>query len=129
MNKNLIIRNSIVYFNDTKIGISKEDKIYIEYSNVEGGRKLESEGTIYNNNLDINPLFVDLDRNDFHLKKSPCVNQGNSKFQLDGLIEDIDGNSRIFDDGVNQIDMGAYEYQSSFNNYPQLFPQLKISIF
>lgn len=75
-------------------------------------------GTIYQNNLDTIPLFVnpstgtsdstDATNSDFSLQAASAnINSGDSSQVF--YNTDILGNDRIFD---TQIDMGAYEYQS-----------------
>ena len=50
------------------------------------------------------PLFVDVENNDFHLKVgSPCIDTG-----LEMTYEDLDGNPRPFYAG---FDIGAYEFK------------------
>ena len=65
--------------------------------------------TVYDNCLDEDPLFVDLENEDFHLRaNSPCINAGSPETPeviLGGL--DLDGFGRV-NDGM--IDLGAYEY-------------------
>lgn len=58
-------------------------------------------------NISNNPLFVNIDANDFHLKaNSPCVNAGDPNFD-DYNDFDIDGEPRIIS---GRVDMGADEY-------------------
>jgi hypothetical protein len=75
-------------------------------------------GTIYQNNLDTIPLFVnpstgtsdttDATNSDFSLQAASAnINSGDSSQVF--FYTDILGNARIFD---TQIDIGAYEYQS-----------------
>ena len=65
--------------------------------------------TVYEDCLDEDPLFADLENEDYHLSAdSPCVNAGSAETPdviLNGL--DLDGNLRVSD---GQIDMGAYEF-------------------
>ena len=70
----------------------------VSFSNIEGG---------FGGNIDEDPLFVDPENGDFHLKKgSPSINSG-STFFSPRPETDLDGNPRI----VEVIDMGAYEFQ------------------
>ena len=65
--------------------------------------------TVYEDCLNEDPLFADLENEDYHLSAdSPCVNAGSAETPdviLNGL--DLDGNLRVSD---GQIDMGAYEF-------------------
>lgn len=65
--------------------------------------------TVYENCLDEDPLFVDLENEDFHLNaNSPCINAGAPETPdviLEGL--DLDGIGRV-NDGM--VDLGAFEY-------------------
>ncbi len=67
--------------------------IYVTYSNVQGG--WSGEG-----NIDADPLFVDPDKDDYHLQAgSPCIDAGDPVSQLDP-------------DGT-RADMGALYYDQS----------------
>lgn len=65
--------------------------------------------TVYENCLDEDPCFCDLENNDYHLVMgSPCIDIGSPETPdiiLNGL--DLDGNGRV---DHNQIDLGAYEF-------------------
>ena len=62
----------------------------------------------YENCLDEDPLFVDPEHEDFHLKaNSPCINAGYTS-ETEGL--DLDDNWRVCGD---HIDIGAYEYSGT----------------
>ncbi len=65
--------------------------------------------TVYENCLDEDPCFCDLENNDYHLAMgSPCIDVGSPETPniiLNGL--DLDGNGRV---DHNQIDLGAYEF-------------------
>jgi hypothetical protein len=66
-------------------------------------------------NISSNPCFVDADANDFHLDvNSPCIDVGDPNGNYSGQ-KDIDGDDCVIDisgkgDGVNDVDMGADEY-------------------
>lgn len=80
---------------------------FVSHSNIQGGYT----GT---NNLNIDPMFVDIANYNFSLStNSDCIDAGNIGHFPPFVMEDIIGNPRI----VNSlIDMGAYEYKaSSFN--------------
>ncbi|GEM_PF-2446008 len=66
-------------------------------------------------NMSVDPLFVDPDNGDLHLKPpSPCIDAGNNTAPgLPLLKKDMDGESRIMDgngDGVPTVDIGADEF-------------------
>ena len=87
----LIIRNSIIRNNRADIG---GDNIFlaggnpdIQYSNIGGG-------WIGAGNIDKDPLFVDPDNGDFHLKRfSPCIDSGTKDVRLP--LYDFEGDPRI----------------------------------
>ncbi|UXX81082.1 T9SS type A sorting domain-containing protein [Reichenbachiella carrageenanivorans] len=86
---NLTVRNNISYNNSNN-----------NYSRTNGS------GTTSNNLFSLNPLFANAGIADFKLQSgSPAINTGTAT-QAPSL--DYDGNSR-----VGQVDIGAYEYQSS----------------
>jgi hypothetical protein len=59
-------------------------------------------------NIEVNPLFVNLAKHDFHLTStSPCINVGDNTAP-DLPDEDKDGDPRI---SHKIVDMGAYEFQ------------------
>jgi hypothetical protein len=75
----------------------------------------------YGNNITTDPLFVDYVSGDYHLSLgSPCVDSGtNNAPSIPG--SDIEGNPRISDgnsDGVNWVDMGAFECVSDISPSP-----------
>ena len=64
--------------------------------------------TAYEGCLDVDPVFLDPEHEDFHLNaNSPCIDAG-SIYGTDGY--DLDGNWRICG---NAIDIGAYEYTAT----------------
>ncbi len=64
--------------------------------------------TAYEGCLDVDPLFLNPEHEDFHLNaNSPCIDAG-SIYGTDGY--DLDGNWRICG---NAIDIGAYEYTAT----------------
>ena len=73
-------------------------------------------GTAGEENIDADPLWVDPENGDYHLRVgSPCIDSGTDT----GLTVDLDGNPRPVDvigtgiDGPGAYDMGAYEFQLS----------------
>ena len=98
-NSSPIIVNSILWQNSPEEIIGSNPTV--TYSDVTGGYT----GT---GNIDANPLFMDIEGQDFHLKStSPCIDVGdNAAPELPTI--DKDGNARIWN-GI--VDMGAYEYQ------------------
>lgn len=74
---------------------------------------------VYEDILDVDPLFVDAEHHDFHLQEeSPCRDAGNRFVPLELLNgTDLDGNSRVKN---NRIDIGPYESSpASVPKYPQ----------
>jgi predicted outer membrane repeat protein len=58
-------------------------------------------------NIDADPLFVDADAGDLHLRlESPAVDRGNNDYVT--VTTDLDGYPRVRN---GQVDMGAYEFQ------------------
>jgi hypothetical protein len=65
-----------------------------------------------------NPLFMDAGNGDLHLQRcSPAIDAGSDA--ANSTTVDLDGNSRKVDaiPGGGQIDMGAYEFQGTFQTY------------
>jgi len=78
----------------------------VTYCDIQGG--YVGEG-----NINSDPLFVDPENSDFHLKKtSPCIDKGSNS--APGIPNtDFEGDTRIVDgdnDGTATVDMGADEY-------------------
>ena len=66
--------------------------------------------TIYENCLDEDPLFVDHERENYHLSaNSPCINTGYI-FGYEDESLDLDGRWRVCGE---RIDIGAYEYSET----------------
>jgi hypothetical protein len=89
----------------------------IEYSNGSGDNWNAMVGSDGGNNIDADPKFIDYQpaiddptsNGDYRLRKdSPAINAGNSIDIPNGIITDLDGNSRV--SGAS-VDMGAYEFQ------------------
>jgi predicted outer membrane repeat protein len=109
-NSSPTITNSIIWNNTAPDG----PEIYndetsspkLAYSDIQGGYN----GTA---NIDKDPLFVDPENNDFHLKgSSPCIDTGYN-YAVGIYTTDFEGEPRIADgniDGTATVDMGADEY-------------------
>ena len=122
MNINSIFYNnsategSEIYINhDASVCTPGNDPNFIN-CNLQGGVvaiKIENDeyyGGTYENNSDIEPLFIDEANNDYKLQNlSPMINKGKSdSLGFDIPQYDLAGNTRIFND---TIDLGAYENQ------------------
>ncbi|MFD1629756.1 choice-of-anchor Q domain-containing protein, partial [Pseudopedobacter beijingensis] len=82
------------------------------HSLVQGGGSSTSWNSSFGNdggdNIDSNPLFTDVANGDYSLANgSPAIDKGDN--DRVAVNKDLAGNSRIRN---NQVDMGAYEYQS-----------------
>ena len=92
-----VIINSILWNNGDEIILQNSATVTVEYSNIEGG----TPGT---GNIQADPLFIDIDQNNYHLlPASPCLNAATS---VNAPTIDIDYQTRPID---NQIDIGADE--------------------
>jgi len=71
-------------------------------------------------NIGADPCFIDFDTNDFHLRSSsPAIDSGTPVAYISPY--DIEGNNRVIDgdyDGLDEPDMGAYEYVPPPCPYP-----------
>ena len=127
--------NSIIFSNNSTKGSQIVTNYYgddrspaFKFSDIEFGATgilVVGNPIVYQNNIDINPLFVDPSINDFKLMKSSAlIDSGTMNSSIiaspwsgsnDEIINfpsfDLAGNSRI--NGF--IDMGAYEYGSSLS--------------
>jgi len=116
------IVNSIVYDNyadNTDDNISNDLTLTeVSYSNISGCLKSgywdNDCGEDKDWNIDLDPMFRDINAGDFSLSiDSPCIDAGSSApFKTDGIAEnifaDLLGNDRIMGE---KIDMGAYEFE------------------
>ena len=72
--------------------------------NLSGDNTMLTILTETNDLNETNPLFENLDDEDFHLSMaSPCINKG---IEMGAPLLDLEGNPR-----VGEVDMGAYEFQ------------------
>lgn len=71
---------------------------------------------VYKNNIETLPLFMDMQKGNYRLGISPCINTGNVNSMNFIPQNDIDGNPRIYNDSKAQIDIGAYEFQGTTPN-------------
>lgn len=119
-NSTPIVRNCIVYGNTNEVPIEEPVQIWswtydgsapefynclIQYglNNISNHETI----TIYEGCLDVDPGFVNLENEDFHLAaNSPCIDAGLT-YEGDFYGYDLDGNFRVSND---QIDLGAYEF-------------------
>lgn len=77
-----------------------------------------NNGNIINNNIQVDPLFVDYINSNYHLQKtSPCIDSG---IVITGLTNDFDGNP-IYT-GADP-DIGAYEEKAALTTYGYAQPQ------
>jgi hypothetical protein len=106
MGSALTLTNAVMYFNFPYLDYPLAPGHSIIYSNIAGG--YEGEG-----NIDVPPEFVG--GGDYRLSEgSPCIDTGTANGAPD---YDLDGNPRPYGAGY---DMGAYEYQGSAPNPPDI---------
>jgi len=75
----------------------------VSYSNVEGGSPGED-------NIDVDPLFVDANNGDYHLSpQSFCIDAGDPNYSPQPGETDIDGEPRLLG---RRVDMGADEFST-----------------
>ena len=105
----MILTNCILWEDDNLIWINDRSSIFVSYSNIRGG--WEGEG-----NIDVDPLFVDADNGDYHLKsQAGRYDATNQTWVIDDVtspcIDAGDPNSEVVDEPVpngDRINMGAY---------------------
>ncbi|AYQ33527.1 T9SS C-terminal target domain-containing protein [Runella sp. SP2] len=91
--------------------------LLLHYTLLQGGTgaivDISSNNIINNGVLDANPLFVDAANGNFRLQQcSPAIDAGAS---MDAQTTDLDGNNRVDAvSGGGTVDIGAYEYQSTY---------------
>jgi len=87
------IRNSIVYDNNGNLYTWRVGEFVVEFSDIQDGA--EGEG-----NIDLNPLFVNPDNDDYHLTEdSPCIDAGDPDDPLDYDGSRADMGAFFFDHG------------------------------
>ena len=100
-------------FNDLNLPVIRFNNVYVPRGSTYGGICPDQTGI--NSNISSDPLFRDKTKGDYRLGPgSPCLDSGASV--VPGLPNaDADGNPRIVDgngDGVDVVDIGAYEKQA-----------------
>ncbi len=117
--------NSIFWDNINAIEIDysvddENDASQVEYSDIRNG--FPGEG-----NIDEDPMFVDPENGDLHLKStSPCIDSGNNDF-VPQDDTDFEGEPRIMDgdgDSIAIVDMGADEFLIQTN--PKFLLNIKV---
>ncbi|PVX44641.1 putative secreted protein (Por secretion system target) [Flavobacterium sp. 103] len=127
------VTNSLFYSNTSPIGPQIKTingngnwSPDFRYCDIQGGlTNLVTSGNVivYQDNIDVNPLFTDAANNNFHLQStSTLINAGTTNLAIitatwpranGGVINfpntDLDGYQRI----LNTIDIGAYEFDNS----------------
>ena len=106
-----VIINSIIYGNTANSSPQIGGSCDVSYSDIQGGYSGD-------NNIDIDPGFIDPSNSNYQLSdSSPCIDLGSDSDLPDWLTLDLLGNPRNIDiintgnEGINIIDIGAYEYQ------------------
>jgi predicted outer membrane repeat protein len=116
----LVITNSILWDNAAEngsqvaltTGREQPAQLLVSYSDIQGGQGnvyVEPNGILDWNegNLDSNPLFVDANKDDFHLQiTSPCIDVGDPNCGPEPNERDIDGEPRVM---RGRVDIGADE--------------------
>ena len=107
-----MVTNCIIWGNESANGnqifLSDSGEATVSYSCVQ-------DGWTGLNNISLDPQFVSIEENDFHITKgSPCIDAGDELASSKG-VTDLDGNLRIVGAG---IDMGCYEEQGPHSKCP-----------
>ncbi|MFO7698729.1 MAG: PKD domain-containing protein [Anaerolineae bacterium] len=110
------VTNAIIWANEPSASVPisvQSGTPAISYSLVQGGHTGEE-------NLDADPLFVDLAAGDLRLQEgSPAIDAGLNSAVPEGVTTDLSGAPRFFDgdgDAVSTVDMGAYEWGAETQN-------------
>lgn len=99
------IINSIISANSSDLNNDSTSFTTSQYSLVQG---ISANMASHNPDGTVNPHFEDTASDKYQLKPaSVCINTGNNDSIPAGLVTDLEGNTRVFD---NRVDMGAYEY-------------------
>ncbi len=113
--------NNIIWNNNSE---TNKEQLYLRQyiikpafynNNIEGGKNRFAGEVypflIYEDNINADPRFTNT--SDYRLSDSSfCINTGKSNFSALELVNsDLSDNPRIYDGIVDEIDMGAYEYQ------------------
>jgi len=121
--------NNIVWGNEAlniAADIYHTENTYCEYLFNNDYHDFIGKCQIHSSNIDANPLFIDLNNDDYHLSSnSPCIDAGTSEIWIfAGPLpkSDFEGNNRIIGFAP---DIGAYESQV----YPANNPPTITSIF
>ncbi|KYK26616.1 MAG: hypothetical protein AYK23_02780 [Candidatus Proteinoplasmatales archaeon SG8-5] len=101
--RNCIIRDNYIWNNSLKVAdqveVIQPTSFYLNYSNIQDGYN----GT---GNIDQDPMFVDPNTEDYHLRlSSPCIDAG-------------DPNDTVPTGGGSRIDMGMYEFDQLVYDIP-----------
>lgn len=115
-----VITGNIITSNGTGYGIRVEPNSWpvIKYNDIWGnlagttGPAIPDQ-TGLNGNISADPLFLDIDANDYHLaQNSPCVNAGDPNFSTATNQTDYDGDIRLVG---GRVDIGADEVKPAWN--------------
>lgn len=118
------IQNTILFGNLRPVECLYLGGISISYCDIQGLDPNYSGCVSWGpGNIDADPRFVDSNAGDFHLSAgSPCIDAGDNGAVPAGIVSDLGGNVRFFDDPLTPdtgngvppiVDMGSYEYQRS----------------
>jgi hypothetical protein len=96
-------------------------------SNNTGGDYFMGENrTGVNGNISQDPLFVDAENNDYHLRDvSPCINAGDPNFQPAADELDFYGSARLY---ARRVDIGASEYSDNFRPLADAGPDQVVTV-
>jgi parallel beta-helix repeat protein len=114
-NSHAIIKNNIIWGNNsTNIASWSTGNSELSYNCIQGD--FPSFALDKGNNRYLDPQFVNLTQDDFHLSStSPYIDSGTNNVPST-FYADFDSKQRIYDgnnDGINTIDLGAFEFGAS----------------